>query len=139
MKFPSFKYKAQDQLQKKIFLGKLLRFFDTVQWNLSWWFSGKESPCQCRIRGFYPLVWRAPGEGTGNSTPVFLPGKSHGQRSLVGYSPGGLKRDRHDLATKQTNKKQNNNKKCVYMCMKDNFIWEAYCGQLQSIFNFLLI
>ena len=24
-------------------------------------------------------------------TPLFLPGKSHGQRSLVGYSPWGLK------------------------------------------------
>ena len=24
-------------------------------------------------------------------TPVFLPGKSHGQRSLVGYSPQGHK------------------------------------------------
>ena len=24
-------------------------------------------------------------------TPVFLPGKSHGQRSLTGYSPWGLK------------------------------------------------
>ena len=24
-------------------------------------------------------------------TPVFLPGKSHGQRSLVGYSPQGRK------------------------------------------------
>ena len=24
-------------------------------------------------------------------TPVFLPGKSHGQRSLVGYSPWGHK------------------------------------------------
>ena len=24
-------------------------------------------------------------------TPVFLPGKSHGQRSLVGYSPWGRK------------------------------------------------
>ena len=34
-------------------------------------------------------------------TPVFLPGKSHGQRSLVGYSPWGHKRVRHDLATKQ--------------------------------------
>ena len=28
--------------------------------------------------------------GKGN-TPVFLPGKSHGQRSLVGYSPSGHK------------------------------------------------
>ena len=25
------------------------------------------------------------------STPVFLPGESHGKRSLVGYSPWGLK------------------------------------------------
>ena len=35
------------------------------------------------------------------STPVFLPGKSHGQGSLVGYSPWGRKRIRHDLAAKQ--------------------------------------
>ena len=27
------------------------------------------------------------GEGDGTPTPVVLPGKSHGQRSLVGYSP----------------------------------------------------
>ena len=33
--------------------------------------------------------------------PVFLPGKSPGQRSLVGYSPQGHQRVRHDLATKQ--------------------------------------
>ena len=31
----------------------------------------------------------------------FLPGKSHGQRSLVGYSPWGHKRVKHDLATKR--------------------------------------
>ena len=30
---------------------------------------------------------RSPGEGNGKLTPVFLPGKSHEQRSLVGYSP----------------------------------------------------
>ena len=34
-------------------------------------------------------------------TPVFLPGKSYGQRSLVGYSSWGHKRVGHDLATKQ--------------------------------------
>ena len=33
--------------------------------------------------------------------PVFLPGKSHGQRSLVGYSPSSGKRVGHDLETKQ--------------------------------------
>ena len=32
-------------------------------------------------------------------SPVFLPGKFHGQRSLVGYSLWGHKRVRHDWAT----------------------------------------
>ena len=31
---------------------------------------------------------------------VFLPGKSHGQRSLVGYSPWGCKRVGYKLVTK---------------------------------------
>ena len=35
------------------------------------------------------------------TTPVFLPGKSHGQRSLVGYGPWGHKRVGHNLVTKQ--------------------------------------
>jgi len=34
-------------------------------------------------------------------TLVFLPGKSHGQRSLMGYSPWGQKGVRRDSATKQ--------------------------------------
>ena len=34
-------------------------------------------------------------------TPVFLPEKFHGQRSLAGYSPWGQKRVGHNLATKQ--------------------------------------
>ena len=34
-------------------------------------------------------------------TLVFLPGKSHGQKSLVGYSPWGPKRVEHNLVTKQ--------------------------------------
>ena len=35
-------------------------------------------------------------------TPVFLPRKSHGQRSLAGYSPWGHKRVGHQLITKTT-------------------------------------
>ena len=34
-------------------------------------------------------------------TPVYLPGKSHGQRSLASYSPWGHKRVRHNLVTEQ--------------------------------------
>ena len=33
--------------------------------------------------------------------PVFMPGESHGQRSLVDYSPRGHKRVRHNSVTKQ--------------------------------------
>ena len=34
-------------------------------------------------------------------TPIFSPGKSHGQRNLVDYSPWIHKRVGHDLVTKQ--------------------------------------
>ena len=50
--------------------------------------------------GSIPGLGRSPGEGNGNS-PVFLPGKSHGQSSLVDYSPRDHKRVRHNWATKQ--------------------------------------
>ena len=38
-----------------------------------------------------PGLERSPGEGNDNSLQYFLPGKFHEQRSLVGYSPWGLK------------------------------------------------
>ena len=40
-----------------------------------------------RSRGFNPLVRKIPWRKKGQPTPVFLPGKSHGQRHLAGYSP----------------------------------------------------
>ena len=40
---------------------------------------------------FYPWVGKIPWRREWLSTPVFLPGKSHGQRSLAGYSPWGQK------------------------------------------------
>ena len=43
------------------------------------------------------LVWKDPLEEERYPTPVYLPGKSHGQRSLAGYSLWG--RVRHDWAT----------------------------------------
>ena len=48
------------------------------------------------------LGWEGPWRRKWQPTPVFLPGKSHGQRSLVGYSLFG-QRVGHDLATKPTN------------------------------------
>ena len=68
--------------------------------GLSWWLNDKESACQCRRYRFDPWVeitWRRKCQ----PTVVLLLGKSHGQRSLVGYSPWGRKRVRHDSVTKQ--------------------------------------
>ena len=42
-------------------------------------------------RGFNPWVGKVPWRRAWQPTPVFLPGESHGQRSLVGYSPWGRK------------------------------------------------
>ena len=52
--------------------------------------SGKEPTCLCRKhkrRRFDPRVKKIPWRRARPPTPVFLPGESHGQRSLVGYSP----------------------------------------------------
>ena len=43
------------------------------------WLSGKESTCQCRRLGFNPWVRKVPWRRKWQPTPVFLPGKSHGQ------------------------------------------------------------
>ena len=51
----------------------------------------KASACDAGNLGSIPGSGRSPGEGNGNPTPVFLPGESHGWRSLVGYSPQGCK------------------------------------------------
>ena len=40
---------------------------------------------------FDPWVGKIPGRRKWQPTPVFLPEKSHGQRSLAGYSPWGCK------------------------------------------------
>ena len=63
---------------------------------LAWGFPGgttsKEPACQCkrcRRRRFNPGVGKIPRRRQWQPTPVFLPGESHGQRSLAGYSPCG--------------------------------------------------
>ena len=46
---------------------------------------------QCRRPGFDPWVGKIPWRRKWQPTPVFLPGEYHGQRSLAGYIPWGLK------------------------------------------------
>ena len=58
------------------------------------WPSDKESACQWRRHRkceFSHWAWKIPWRRKWQLTPVFLPGKSHRWRRLVGYSPWGLK------------------------------------------------
>ena len=56
-----------------------------------WWRNLPAKAGDSRDRGSIPESGRSPGVGNDKPTPVFLPGKSHGQRSLAGYSPWGRK------------------------------------------------
>ena len=58
------------------------------------WLSGKKSVCQCRRRRrcrFNAWIGMIPWRRNWQPTPVFLLGKSQGQRDLVGYNPWGDK------------------------------------------------
>ena len=57
--------------------------------------SGKEPIRQCRRCRLSPWGRKIPRRRKWQATPVFLPGKSHGQRSLRGYHP----RSRKELDT----------------------------------------
>jgi len=58
------------------------------------WLSGKEFACSARRHrrpGFDPWIRKMSWRSKWQPTPVFMPEKSHGQRSLVGHSPQGHK------------------------------------------------
>ena len=52
---------------------------------------GKSIRLQCRRTGLDPWVWKVPWRRNWRPTPVFLPGKSHGGRSLAGCGQWGHK------------------------------------------------
>ena len=85
--------------------GKVFNYkFNLTNRGLIWGF-----PCgsvvrinlQCRRHGFDLWVRMSPWRRKWQHTPVFLPWKSHGQKSLVDYCPWGCKRVEPDLATEQ--------------------------------------
>ena len=51
----------------------------------------RNPPASAGDMGLIPESGRSLGRGHGNPLPVFLPGESHRQRSLAGYSPWGHK------------------------------------------------
>ena len=48
---------------------------------------GKNPPAKARDTGLGPWVGKMPWRRKRQPTPIFLPGESRGQRSLVGYFP----------------------------------------------------
>ena len=77
-----------------------------VVFSIQWWIclisflsAEKIIILQCLRPGFDFWVGKIPWRWKWQPTPVFLPGESHGQKSLTGYSPW-VTRARHDLATK---------------------------------------
>ena len=85
-------------IQLLLLLLHLLRFLFFLVWlslaslqGLPRWLNGQASACKCRRCRFDPWVGKIPWRRTWQPTPVFLPGESHGQRSLAGYSPWGRK------------------------------------------------
>ena len=101
------------------------------------WLSDKESACSAgnsetpvRLLG-----WEDPLE----KEVVLLPEKSHGQRSLVGYSPWGCKRVGHDLATKQQQQLKPRNKLShlwkTGFSTRINWLSRYFNGEENRLFN----
>ena len=70
-----------------------------------------------RKHGYDPWFGKVPWRRKWQHTPVFLPGKSHGQRSLEGYSPWALK----ELDTTE----QLNNDNCI--SVRCTALWFELC------------
>ena len=92
--------------------------------------SGKESTCQCRRHRFNLWVGKIPWRRKWQPTPVFLSGKSPGQRRLVGYSPWGCKRVGHNRGTTQqylsdpSNMKENQSYGSYVTCLRLHRKWQ---------------
>ena len=81
--------------------------------------SGRDPTCQCgktiRDTSSVPRSGRSLRGRTWQPTPVFLPGESHGQRSLAGYSPWGHRESDTAKATRHG----------IYKCLEEcvNFLY----------------
>ena len=81
---------GQTSVTRKTDYKVILEIIYLIRWGFPGGASGKEPACQCRRQraaGSISGLGRPPGGRAQQPTLVFLPGESHGQRSLVGYSP----------------------------------------------------
>ena len=89
---------ARDWNRVSCIVGRRFTVWVTVflvfpNFGLPRWHSGKESTCQWTRCRFNPWARKTPWKRKWQSNPVFVPGKFHGQRSLVGYRPWGSEWD----------------------------------------------
>ena len=74
--------------------------FVTAPWyGLPWWIRWWSACLQCGKPRFDLWIGKIPWRSKWQPTPILLPGKYHGWRSLVGYSPWGSQRVGHDWET----------------------------------------
>ena len=79
-----------------------LDFSLSLKYYSSVWCNGKGSAYQCRRHKrcrLDPCIRKILWSRKWQPTPVFLPGKPHGQRSLVDCNPWGCKGVEHDWVT----------------------------------------
>ena len=93
-------HKSVEKMKKFIMSGVLRVKSENCKKMITCSSGDKECALQCRRLGFNPWVGKIPWRREWQPTPVFLPGESHGQRSLAGYSPWGGKKSDMTEATK---------------------------------------
>ena len=102
----------------------LLSIFYVVK-GLPWWLSRKTFTCnaedhlQGRRCGFHPCIEKIPWRRKWQPIPIFLPGKSHGQRSLADCHLWDHKRVGRDLETKPPPKAAEIAQICVPLLSED--------------------
>ena len=72
-----------------------------------------------RRHEFNPRIGKIPWSRKWQPTPIFLPAKLHGQRSLAGYSPWGHK---ESDTTEQLNNKARTHTIIRLICFRDLYI-----------------
>ena len=85
-----------------------LLYRNVLSMGLLWWLRGRESTWQSRRHELDPWVGKIPWRRKWQPTPVFLPGKFHGQRSLAGYTVHGVAKEL------DTTQQLNNSEYCTY-------------------------
>ena len=86
------------------------------------WLSGKEFACQyrrCRRQEFDPWVRKIPWRKAWQSTPIFLYGESHEQKSLAGLQSMGLQKNRMHRVTELEHESESENEvtqSCQTLC-----------------------